>query len=81
MHRADGIRLVSSRQIRKEAQTVAPIMLSLVDLDKITDDRKSNMDRATNLAVIQTVLMKIGDFVRTPRGIALSSLTWDISSN
>ncbi|CAK4684129.1 unnamed protein product, partial [Aphanomyces euteiches] len=56
-------------------------MLSLVDLDKITDDRKSYMDRATNLAVIQTVLMKIGDFVRTPRGIALSSLTWDISSN
>ncbi|CAK4619406.1 unnamed protein product [Aphanomyces euteiches] len=74
-------RLVSSRQIRKEAQTVAPTMLSLVDLDKITDDRKSYMDRATNLAVIQTVLMKIGDFVRTPRGIALSSLTWDISSN
>ncbi|ETV75263.1 hypothetical protein, variant 2 [Aphanomyces astaci] len=69
-------RLVSSRQIRKEAQTSTPAILSLVDLDKIPDDRFSYMQRATNLSTLQTVLAKIGEFERTPHGISVSTLTF-----
>ncbi|KAF0698503.1 Aste57867_10870 [Aphanomyces stellatus] len=72
-------RLVSSRQIRKEAQPVAPSILSLVDLDKISDDRFDYMQRASNLVVVQTVLMNIGEFERvasSPHGFSLASLTF-----
>ncbi|RHY73426.1 hypothetical protein DYB30_005887 [Aphanomyces astaci] len=69
-------RLVSSRQVRKEAQTSTPAILSLVDLDNIPDDRFSYMQRATNLSTLQTVLAKIGEFERTPHGISVSTLTF-----
>ncbi|ETV99861.1 hypothetical protein, variant [Aphanomyces invadans] len=69
-------RLVSSRQVRKEAQSSAPAILSLVDLDNIPDDRFAYMHRATNLSTLQTVLAKIGEFERTSLGITFSTLTF-----